>query len=305
MITSIFSKSKPINIILIVVFIGLLFIISNYSSLFIDLNSVINGSAKLIIAIFSVFILDFIISKNTLTKKNSYAIMTCGLLFALFPEALKYSDLLVSNLFILFALRRIISLQTRISIKKKLFDAAFWIAFATLFYFWAVLFFAILLVALIYHAQNDIKNIIVPFVGVLTVAILLLSYNIIYYDVFLRDSNFNLNASIDYTAYNSKENIARLTAIFVAFIWILIYFFKTISDKNKKLKPSYFLVAWSAIIAVLIAVISPIKNGSEFLFLFAPFSILMANYLELISERWFKEVFITLFIMIPLISLIL
>ena len=305
MITSIFSKSKPINIILIVVFIGLLFIISNYSSLFIDLNSVINGFAKLIIAIFSVFILDFIISKNTLTKKNSYAIMTCGLLFALFPEVLKYSDLLVSNLFILFALRRIISLQTRISIKKKLFDAAFWIAFATLFYFWAVLFFAILLVALIYHAQNDIKNIIVPFVGVLTVAILLLSYNIIYYDVFLRDSNFNLNASIDYTAYNSKENIARLTAIFVAFIWILVYFFKTISDKNKKLKPSYFLVAWSAIIAVLIAIISPVKNGSEFLFLFAPFSILMANYLELISERWFKEVFITLFIMIPLISLIL
>ena len=305
MITSIFSKSKPINIILIVVFIGLLFIISNYSSLFIDFNSVINGFAKLIIAIFSVFILDFIISKNTLTKKNSYAIMTCGLLFALFPEVLKYSDLLVSNLFILFALRRIISLQTRISIKKKLFDAAFWIAFATLFYFWAVLFFAILLVALIYHAQNDIKNIIVPFVGVLTVAILLLSYNIIYYDVFIRDSNFNLNASIDYTAYNSKENIARLTAIFVAFIWILVYFFKTISDKNKKLKPSYFLVAWSAIIAVLIAIISPVKNGSEFLFLFAPFSILMANYLELISERWFKEVFITLFIMIPLISLIL
>ncbi|MDC1229925.1 DUF6427 family protein [bacterium] len=305
MITSIFSKSKPINIILIVVFIGLLFIISNYSSLFIDLNSVINGFAKLILAIFSIFILDFIISKNILTKKNSYAIMTCGLLFALFPEVLKYSDLLVSNLFILFALRRIISLQTRISIKKKLFDAAFWIAFATLFYFWAVLFFAILLVALIYHAQNDIKNIIVPFVGVLTVAILLLSYNIIYYDVFLRDSNFNLNASIDYTAYNSKENIARLTAIFVAFIWILVYFFKTISDKNKKLKPSYFLVAWSAIIAVLIAIISPVKNGSEFLFLFAPFSILMANYLELISERWFKEVFITLFIMIPLISLIL
>ena len=67
MITSIFSKSKPINIILIVVFIGLLFIISNYSSLFIDLNSVINGFAKLIIAIFSVFILDFIISKNILT----------------------------------------------------------------------------------------------------------------------------------------------------------------------------------------------------------------------------------------------
>ncbi|WP_296315226.1 DUF6427 family protein [Winogradskyella sp. UBA3174] len=305
MITSIFSKSKPINIIIVLVFVGLLFVISNYTTVFINFNSSLSGLAKLVIALFSVFLSDFIISKNSLTKKNSYAIMTFGLLFALFPEALKYSDLLLSNLFILFALRRIISLHTRVNVKKKLFDAAFWIAMATLFYFLAILFFAILIVALIYHSQNDVKNTIVPLTGVITVAVLMLSYNIIFYDVFFKDSNFNLSVSIDYTAYNSTESIIKLTTIFVAFIWIVVYFFKNLGDKNKKIRPSYFLIAWSAIIAILIAIISPVKNGSEFLFLFAPFSIIMANYIEVITERWFKELFVSIFIIIPLVSLVL
>ncbi|NNE32379.1 MAG: hypothetical protein HKN40_08425 [Winogradskyella sp.] len=305
MITSIFSKSKPINIILVVVFLVLLFILSGYTTVFNNLDAIAGGAAKLFITLFSVFLLDFIISKNSLTKRNSYAIMTFGLLFGLFPNALKYSDLLLSNLFILFALRRIISLHTRVSLKKKFFDAAFWIAMATLFYFWAILFFAILIVALIYHSQNDIKNTIIPFTGIAAVAILLFSYNIIFYDQYLRATNFDLSASLDYTPYNSAESIIKLTALFVAFIWIIVYYFRTLGDKNKKLRPSYFLIAWSAVIAILIAIIAPIKNGSEYLFLFAPFSVIMANYIEIITERWFKEIFVAMFIIIPIVSLLL
>ena len=57
----------------------------------------------------------------------------------------------------MLALRRLISLQSKLDIKKKLFDAAFWITIATLFYFWSMLFFALVIVALIYYSQNDIK----------------------------------------------------------------------------------------------------------------------------------------------------
>lgn len=305
MITSIFSKSKPINFIIVAVFVVLLFFVSNFNALFEDFNSALKASFKLIIALVSVFILDFILSKNNLTKKNSYAIMTFGLLFGMFPAVLKYSDLLLSNLFILLALRRLIILHSNISIKKKLFDAGFWIAIATLFYFWSILFFAIVIVALIYHSQNDVKNIIVPFVGAATIIVLLVIYNVVIYDEYIRFSNFEYFTSIDYTPYNSAGDIIKLTVLFAAFVWILIYYFRILADKNKKLRPSYFLVAWSSVIAFLIAIIAPLKNGSEFIFLFAPFSIIMANYIETISERWFKEVFVALFIITPIISLLL
>ncbi|WP_299114812.1 DUF6427 family protein [uncultured Winogradskyella sp.] len=305
MITSIFSKSKPINFIIVVVFVILIFVISSVDVLFNEFNETSKAFIRLIVVLFLIFLLDFIISKNNLAKKNSYAIMTFGLLFGMFPEALKHSNFLFANLFILFALRRLISLHSNLHIKKKLFDAGFWIMLATLFYFWAILFFALVIVALIYHSQNDVKNTIIPFVGVATVIVLLLVYNTIVYNTFIRPSNLERFASLDYTPYNSKALILKFTVLFASFIWIVIYFFRTLPDKNKKLRPSYFLIAWASIIAVLVGIIAPVKNGSEFLFLFAPFSIIMANYIEVVSERWFKEVFITLLIITPIISLLL
>lgn len=290
---------------MVAVFVIILFIISNFDQLFTDLNSTLKALGKLAISIFFILLLDFIISKNNLTKKNGYAILTFGLLFGLFPEALKYSDLLFANLFVLFALRRLISLQTNLHLKKKLFDAGFWIMMATLFHFWAILFFAVVIVALIYHSKNNLKNVIIPFVGVATVILLLVAYNIIVHDTFIKSTNFSRFASIDYTVYNRGDFILKFTVLFTSFVWTLIYFFRNIQDKNKKLKPSFFLIAWSSIIAVLIAIIAPIKNGSEFLFLFAPFSIIMANYIEVVSEKWFKEVFISLLILVPIISLLL
>jgi hypothetical protein len=176
---------------------------------------------------------------------------------------------------------------------------------ATLFYFWAILFFALVIVALIYYSQNDVKNIIIPFVGLALVLLLLMTYNVIMFDVFIRPTNFKRYASLDYTSYNSKASILKLTVLFTLFIWILFSYFRILPDKNKKLKPSYFFIAWASIIAVLVAIIAPTKNGSEFVFLFAPFSIIMANYIEVISERWFKEVFVALLIVTPIIALLL
>ncbi|MAB48746.1 MAG: hypothetical protein CMC05_08960 [Flavobacteriaceae bacterium] len=305
MITSIFSKSKPINFIMVAVFVVILFVFSNFNQLFTDVNTSLKTTLKLAIAVFFIFLLDFIISKNNLTKKNGYAIMTFGLLFGLFPEVLKYSDLLFANLFVLFALRRLISLQTNLHTKKKFFDAGFWVMMATLFYFWAILFFAVVIVALIYHSKNNLKNVIIPFVGVATVILLLIAYNIIVYDTYIKPTNFSRYASVDYSVYNSGEFILKFTVLFTSFIWTLIYFFRSIQDKNKKLKPSFFLIAWSSVIAILIAIIAPVKNGSEFVFLFAPFSIIMANYIEVVSEKWFKEVFISLLIIVPIVSLLL
>jgi hypothetical protein len=287
------------------IFLVLIFVLVSYETLFSDYNLALASIGKFLVVLFFVFLLDFIVSKNNLTKRNSFTIMTFGLLFAMFPEALKYSDLLFANLFVLFALRRLISLHSNLHIKKKLFDAGFWIMLATLFYFWSMLFFALVIVALIYHSQNDIKNTIIPFIGIVTVIVLLLVYNIIVHDTYIRPSNFERYASLDYTSYNSKSFIIKFTVLFTSFVWILIYFFRTLPDKNKKLRPSYFLIAWASIIALLVAIIAPAKNGSEFLFLFAPYSIIMANYIEVISERWFKEIFVVLLIITPIIALLL
>jgi hypothetical protein len=305
MITSIFSKSKPINFIIVGILITLVFAAVNFQQVTNNLSTAPTTALKFLLVIFFVFLLNFIVSKNKLTQGNSYSIMTFGLLILMFPESTRHSNLLLSNLFVLFALRRLISLHSNLHIKKKLFDAGFWIACATLFYFWAFLFFALVMVALIYHSQNNIKNLVVPFIGISTFVLLLVSYNILMHDVYLLPSNFERFASLDFTPYNTKASILKLTIIFTSFLWTTFYFFNGLKDKNKKIRPSYFLVGWASFLAIFVAIIAPNKNGSEFIFLFAPFSIIMANYLEVISERWFKEIFPVLFVVVPVVSLLL
>jgi hypothetical protein len=47
-------------------------------------------------------------------------------------------------------------------------------------------------------------------------------------------------------------------------------------------------------------VLAPNKNGSEFLFIFAPLAIIITNYIESIKETWFAEVFVWLLIITPI-----
>jgi len=211
----------------------------------------------------------------------------------------------LSNIFILFALRRLISLHSKIDVKKKFFDAAFWIALATLCYFWSILFLIVLIIALLYYSQNNIKNWIIPIIGLLTVSIVMFSYNIVYHNQYFIENTFNTNMSFDFLVFNNPQSIISITLFFSLLIWTLIFFFKNIKQKTKRLKPAYIFIAISAIIALVLAIISPIKSGSEFIFLFAPLAIIMANYLENLKEKWFREVLILLLIALPIVFLVL
>jgi putative effector of murein hydrolase LrgA (UPF0299 family) len=61
----------------------------------------------------------------------------------------------------------------------------------------------------------------------------------------------------------------------------------------------------AALIAIAIIIISPQKTGAEFIFLFAPLSVIIANYMEIIPEKWFKEILIWILILVPVVNLVL
>jgi hypothetical protein len=257
------------------------------------------------IVLASLFLLDFFANRNSLTKKNSYKLLMFGLFMAMLPETLLNSNTLMANFFILLALRRIISLRTQKDIKKKLFDAAFWISVATLLYFWAVLFFILIFAALFYYAIINIKNWIVPIIGVLTVIIIWASIMLTTNSDFTDYFDELLIYSLDFTGLNSARIIISSTILISYGTWGSFYFIKHLKDKSKNLRPSFNLVVISSIISLLIIIISPHKDGSEFIFLFAPLSIIMTNYLEVTKEKWFKEVLVWVLVLIPAVFLIL
>ncbi|WP_299115553.1 DUF6427 family protein [uncultured Winogradskyella sp.] len=305
MITSIFSKSKPVNFIIVTIVVVLSFGLKIFSQINTDDFSFVLSALTLIIAIFYVFITDFIIAKNDLTTRHSYGIMVLGLLFLVFPEVYTNTNIVVANLLVLFALRRLFSLHTKRELIKKFFDAAFWIGLASLFYTWAILYIIVVFFALAYYWQNEGKYIAVSIIGLLTIFLLLLIYNITLKDKFFFESNFDIAFSLDFSSYNSLSNIIRLTIVATIYFWSLLFYLKSFSGKNKKIRPLHTLVVVASIIAVFIFALAPNKNGSEFVFLFVPFAIITANYIETIEEYWFKEVFVGLLILAPILNLVL
>ncbi|WP_417290838.1 DUF6427 family protein [Corallibacter sp.] len=308
MISSFFSKAKPIHFVvtssvLLFVYIFVKFFLGNEP---IETLNIFKQIILFGVCLFSIFVFDFLSGKNDLTKKNSYKILFFTLFLIMLPQTFLNSKILVSNLFVLLALRRIISLRSKKEIKKKLFDAAFWLSIATLLYFWASLFFILIFVALVLYAIADIKNWIIPFLGIIAVALLATGVLIVTNtDIETYISSFNYDISFDFSKLNRQSIIISSTIMFSYFVWALVYYFKGINAKSRTKKPAYYLVFIATLIALVIIIISPQKTGAEFIFLFAPLAIIMTNYLEMISEKWFKELLIWILIITPIISLVL
>ncbi|MEM5565614.1 DUF6427 family protein [Psychroserpens sp. AS72] len=307
MISNFFSKSKPIHYIVVSVILLLVFTMSRFKMFSSGFDMMIFGEqlGLFLIALFSIFVFDFLVSRNGLTKKNSYNILLFVLYFAILPQTTLNTNLLFANFFILLALRRIISLRSQKDIKKKLFDASVWISIATLFYFWSVLFFILIFAALLVYVITDLKNYLIPIVGIATVAVIAVSYFIIIDKDIVSYVSGLLDYSVDFSPLNSKRIIISSTLLLSFGLWSLFYYIKNIKSQMKSYRPSFKLIILSAIIGLAILAIAPSKNGSEFLFLFAPLSIIMTNYIEVISEKWFKETLLWVLTITPIILLML
>jgi hypothetical protein len=307
MIASIFSKSKPINflIVLFITFLAFFFAKIKLTNASFTIAYILKQALIFFACYGSILILNFIVSRNNLSKNGNFEILLYSLFLASIPQVLLNTDIIMSNLCILFALRRIISLRSHTNVKKKLFDAAVWISIASLFYFWALIFFITIPITLLLYTDNQIKNWIIPFVGLVTVFIITASYSLIVHDDVLEVFQFNPELNFNFIAYNTMDYLLAITILFSFGVWSSIFYIRDFKKKRKKFKTSYVVVLVVLVLAFLIIVVSSRKTGSEFLFLFAPLAIVIANYIENIKENWFKELFVIILVALPIAVLML
>jgi len=302
MITSIFDKSKPVNFIIVFAITLLAFIllqVSVFKGEF-TFSYMLLEIAKFLLCLSTMTLLNFIVNKNGLTQNSSYKILLFSLFFAMVPFSMNNLNILISNLFILLALRRIISLKSLLKVKNKLLDASVLIAIASFFHFWSILFIILVFAALLFYSENKIKNWIVPFVGLTIVALMFVSYHIVRFDTYGDPMIYIDGFDFNYDNYNSLKMIIAITIILSFGLWSSFFYIQAINRKLKTFRPSFIIVLIMAAIAFAVAIVSPNKNGSEILFLFAPLTIIMTNYIEVIEEKWFKEILLGVLFLIPI-----
>lgn len=292
MITSVFKKSTPINY----SFIGILmvFVFFTYqlqdtkwtSSLF----EIAKKSALLLILFASLFISNFIVKKNALTKDSAYTILFFFIFLMFFPNVLDNYKLIVSNFFILLAMRRLVSLQTLKAPKEKIFDASLWIFVASLFHFWAILFILLVYISIIFHVSRDYRNWLIPFVALFSSSIIFVFYALLFdkgaIDVYLQSEVINLQ--VDYFT-NNYQNIAfSIYAVFAVF-FVLPYLF-TLTNKPLNLQASYKKVLLAFFIGIAIFFISANKSNEVLVYTFLPMAIMATNTVEYLQNKIQQEI---------------
>ena len=307
MITSIFSKSKPVNFLVVFVLLLFTFIIAHnkFSQTIVSASFYIKQAGIFFTVFLSIMLLNFVVSKNSLAKKNNYEILLFSLFLLLIPQSVLKWEIIISNFFVLLALRRMISFRSQVEVMKKLFDAGFWIGAAALFYFWAILFIIVIIATLIYFSESKLKFWIIPFTGLAVVLLLATCFNILHTDNIYWFSHLNYSIDFDYNHYNTLAYIIAITFLLSFGIWASFFYLQNLKSKMKTLKPGFKIIQTMFLVSWALVILAPEKDGSEFLFLFTPLAIIITNYLETIKEKWFREVFLATFIVIPIILLML
>ena len=306
MLTSFFGKSKPINFIAVVVFMTAFYILANFP-LLISSFSLPLLAAKLgvlLCYIISVPVLDFIAKKNDLTKRSAYKILIFALFSVSIMAILKNDQIIVANLCVLLALRRVISLKTQKDVQKKIFDATFWICIASLFYFWSILFLIVIYSGILLHTSPYFKNWLIPPVAIFAVSALVTGFNIIFYDQFYTFTTWFQESSFHFELYRDPKLLIPLSVILAVALWTLSFYFGLLQKANINSRPTYILVLLTLLAAVGVALFSPVKNGSELLFFFVPLAIIASNYFESKTERTFKEILLIGLILMPILIFI-
>ncbi|MCF6306647.1 MAG: DUF6427 family protein [Flavobacteriaceae bacterium] len=301
MLTSFFGKSKPFNFILVSIYliIGFFFYLFFKGNVGFGIPFLIKISLSLLTYLFLIFLLNFINKKNKLTKNNTYSILFFSAFIIMFSSVFEVSSVVLSNVFLLLALRRIISLPSEINTEKKILDASLWISVAALFNFWSILFFAVLFFAVFEKASKNYKYILIPFVGVFAVFTLTTVYYLLVNDSFLWFLDLQTSIGFDFSEYNSPQ---LLIAILFISILILISIIQKIFHNATiplKEKSKNRLLLYILLIGIVVIFITPIKNGSEFIFLFAPLSILATSYIETTKKRWISETTLWITVLLP------
>lgn len=302
MLTSFFSKSRPINFILVAFYILVFYLLFNFSKLFLSAFPVIlEETGVLLLILLSVFLVNFVSGRNELTGRNAFKTVLFGGFICMFPEVLRNNQVIISNLFVLLALRRIISLRSQRETIQKIFDATFWICIASLFYFWSILFLFLVYFGVLVHVGHRFKNWLVPIIAFLALLSLVTCGSLYFNDSFYTFSNWFQESNFDFTAYREPALLIPVAFLFALMLWSSFFYMGVIQKASTTSKNSLFMVLLMLLLSLTLAVLAPTKDSSELLFSFAPLAIIVTNYFQATSDKWFREILLLLVVLLPVL----
>lgn len=292
MISGIFGKTKPINYVLLLGFIFILywvvyFYVGNNSA---EPAVIVWQSLVLLVLLFSVLVINFVVNRNQITSANSYVALYFSLLILIFSRSVTDNNAIFCSFFLLLACRRLLSLRSLKNIKLKIMDATLWVLVASLFYDWAILFLILVYIAIYIYEPKNLRNWLVPLVSIivfvlLSYAVLILANNEGY---LLQHYQFQLD-NIREVFTDWKLNTKLIIYALLTAVTALAVFLK--SGKlglgriiNLRVITLYFALS------IVVIILSLMAGDLPVLISFFPGAVFLGKYVEMIKRKKIKEV---------------
>ncbi|HET8808846.1 MAG TPA: DUF6427 family protein [Flavobacteriaceae bacterium] len=303
MFTSFFSKSKPINFLIIGIFMTIYYSVENFalSEVPVTPSYFFRKMGLLLVYLLLMILVNFIVKKNQVTQRNTFAIVLFALFTVSFSEILKTGGVLIAAFFILLALRRIISLKSGIDIKKKIFDASLWICTASLFFEYCLFFLLLVFLAILFYVANDYRNWLIPFVAVFSVFTLFTCFHLLVHGSFVDLSVFFRPPDFHFALYSELEILLPLSLMLAFSIWTVANYLVVIKNASTTMKSSLVLILAIWAVSIFAVVFSPTKNGGELLFIIIPVSVIGTNYFQQKEDKIFKEILLVSLVVLTFI----
>jgi len=307
MLANFFGKSKPVNFVVVLALFLIYFFtaIFNHSSIQdLSLDFLLKQGSFVLLFLVFFFFFHFIISKNNLTRYNSYAFLILVVLFGVFPSTFFDLEQLLLNILLFLFARRLYSLRSSKSIFEKLFDAGFWLGISFIIAPFTIVFWLMIYSAVYLYQKITFRTIFIPILGFITPLLLYFTYCFWMDDLVAFEQLF-----FWYTTYNFEMYqpiILLFPMIFFGFITLVAFFIKTpkIISISGNYRRNWFLLLTHLLVSIAFIVLLKERKSSELMVVFFPIAIIITGWLESIKKNWIKDFLLTLFIAFPFLLML-
>ncbi|MCW5514635.1 hypothetical protein [Muriicola sp. Z0-33] len=303
MISSIFGKTKPINYIILLAFLFIFYCTVHFLvyKLSFTIEQLLLQSVVLGILLFSIFVVNFVVKRNQITGTNSFTALFYVLLIVVFHAVVLDNNAILCSFFLLLAHRRLISLKSLKEVKLKLLDASLWVALASIFYDWALIYFILIFAAIYFYEPKNIRNWLIPFLGVFTLGIILFGFlTVVDQQQFISDHyRFEFSLDINFFAYWGNSTKMVIYAIFVLIIGLWAFFKLGKLGMGKIM--TMRLIAISFAIGMGLTLLKTSESSFPVLITFFPAAVLFTKYIEVIKKVNIKEIALMISVLVPFV----
>lgn len=300
MLANFFSKSKPVNFVILF----LLFVVYFSISLFLKDISLLNAVKKAIIFMLTFSVYNFILLKNELAKDNSFAFLFYVILVGFYINYIQINSVFYNNLLSLFLFRKVYSLQSSKKIYQKLFDGGLWSGVLFIIEPHTVIFILLLYVAIYLYNHLTYRTLIIPIFGFIVPVFIFYTYNFVLNQTDFFFSLFSWEISLDFSPYNSGNFLfSSITIGIFTLISILIKSPQTFAILDKS-RQNWILILTHLFLSLLVFIQNSERTGIEFLYLLFPISVILANGIELVKKKWLADIIILLFLVASTIQIL-